>query len=65
VKIFGNYNAQHEHSQHKQLPGQKKKKEKKKGKELFCLFFLNLNFLFVATRVALIPRDRFCGIAVR
>lgn len=32
VKIFGNYNAQHEHSQHKLLPGQKKKKKKKKRK---------------------------------
>ena len=66
VKIFGNYNAQHEHSQHKLLPGQKKErnKERKKEKEHFCLFFLNL-ILFVATRVALIPRDRFCGIADR
>ena len=43
----------------------KDKKKKKKEKEHFCLFFFNLNFLFVATRVALIPRDRFCGIAVR
>ena len=44
VKIFGNYNAQHEHSQHKLLPGQKKEKKKKKQtkkeKEHFCLFFL-------------------------
>ena len=63
VNIFGNYNAQHEHSQQKLLPGQKKK-EKKKEIEHFCLFLLNL-ILFVATRVALIPRDRFCGIAVR
>ena len=40
VKIFGNYNAQHEHSQQKLLPGQKKrKKEKKKEIEHFCLFF--------------------------
>ena len=65
VKIFGNYNAQHEHSQQKLLPGQKKKSKKRKEIEHFCLFFLNLIFLFVATRVALIPRDRFCGIAVR
>ena len=42
------------------------KKKRKKEKEHFCLFLnLNLNFLFAATRVALIPRDRFCGIAVR
>ena len=39
VKIFGNYNAQHEHSQHKLLPGQKEKNETKKEKEHFCLFF--------------------------
>ena len=68
VKIFGNYNAQHEHSQHKLLPGQKKKKKKKKKqrkKKNTFVFFFNLIFLFVATRVALIPRDRFCGIAVR
>ena len=38
VKIFGNYNAQHEHSQQKLLPGQKKK-EKNKEIEHFCLFF--------------------------
>ena len=66
VKIFGNYNAQHEHSQQKLLPGQKKKKKEKKYIYRTLLsFFLNLIFLFVATRVALIPRDRFCGIAVR
>ena len=29
VKIFGNYNAQHEHSQQKLLPGQKKKIRKR------------------------------------
>ena len=62
VKIFGNYNAQHEHSQHKLLQGQKGKKERKRT---LLSFFFNLIFLFVATRVALIPRDRFCGIAVR
>ena len=33
VKIFGNYNAQHEHSQQKLLPGQKKKKKSKKRKK--------------------------------
>ena len=38
VKIFGNYNAQHEHSQHKLHPGQKKKKERKK-KNTFFFFF--------------------------
>jgi len=65
VKIFGNYNAQHEHSQHKLLPGQKKEKKKKKQrkKKNTFVFFFNLIFLFVAARVALIPRDRFCGIA--
>ena len=43
----------------------KKKKRKKERKRTLLSFLLNLNFLFVATRVALIPRDRFCGIAVR
>ena len=66
VKIFDNYNAQHEHSQQKLLPGQKKKgkKRKKERNRTLLSFFFNL-ILFVATRVALIPRDRFCGIAVR
>ena len=43
----------------------KGKKEKKNRNTTLLSFFLNLIFLFVATRVALIPRDRFCGIAVR
>ena len=52
------------HSKNYSQDKKKGKKEKKKEIEHFCLFFLNL-ILFVATRVALIPRDRFCGIAVR
>ena len=55
----------HNTSTHSKNYSQDKKKEKKKEIEHFCLFFLNLIFLIVATRVALIPRDRFCGIAVR
>ena len=52
------------HSKNYSQDKKKGKKEKKKEIEHFCLFILNL-ILFVATRVALIPRDRFCGIAVR
>jgi len=33
VKIFGNYNAQHEHSQHKLLPGQKQKEKRKEKRK--------------------------------
>ena len=59
----------HNTSTHSTNYSQDKKKEKKKRnkerKRTLLSFFFNLNFLFVATRVALIPRDRFCGIAAR
>ena len=40
VKIFGNYNAQHEHSQQKLLPGQKKKERNR----TLLSFFLKFDF---------------------
>ena len=48
VKIFGNYNAQHEHSQQKLLPGQKTKKRKKRKKErnrTLLSFFFKFDFI--------------------
>ena len=49
------------HSQDKKKK-KKRKKRKKERKRTLLSFFLNLNFLFVATRVALIPQIDFVAL---
>jgi hypothetical protein len=59
VKIFGNYNAQHEHSQQKLLPGQKKKggKRKKERNRTLLSFFFKFDF-FICCDTSCIDSQR-------